>query len=369
MANFCSKCGTAIDQQMGLCPNCDAEKISAIKAQAVASNVAVAEKIEVVAQPSIQQPVVQAPIVKPVQEAPVKQPKAPKKARNSKIVTLISVLLAIFLFITASCSVIIYTVRNAVTRDTIEQILDETDVIDILDDVGGSKAINRFYNELESRYDLEITDSKLNSFMKKSEINSFLAKKAARFSEDFFEGDAQLKIKKSELVEILYEERELIYNKFGTYLNRSQIEDIVSMIMKEDELVVIDTDELEGNAEAAAYLVGVCFSKILMYIFIVLSIIIIAVMFVNNYLQAMNGTGIIFTIIGGIGSLLALVVAIPAVLGMISENSGIVGLAGTILTSSSSVSIIMLVVGVLLLVGRGIILKIRDKKQNTAVNL
>lgn len=327
MANFCGKCGTALDANTGLCPNCDRKQSEGIATE----------------------------------NAAVSKP----KNKSKTLTTIFTILLSVCLFITSLLSIVIYDVRNAVKEDNLKKMLDDVQAVDVIDDTGmvSDSDLERFYELLDKKYDIEMSDRELDSFIDDSTIKPFIADKIADFCEEFFEGDAELKIRKSEIVRLIEKNRDVIGDEFGVYLWEEDIYDIAEWITPLDEVVLVDSTYLEDNIPAVYYISNIGLSYVTMTVLLVLSALIIFFMIKNSWSQALCGVGIDFVIIGGLFGLVAMfAVWITPLWNLMWGNSLISALVGEFMAINAVAGIVLLVLGIVMLVLRGLIKKYLVKK-------
>lgn len=385
MANFCGKCGSGLDAATGLCPNCDSEQLNAmcIEKEKQTTNTAkfcsycgatvnsvtgLCTNPNCVTNVRIQ--------TKPVVES--------QNTKSKTTTTLISVLLAICLFITSALSVVIVDVRNTLKKDNIEKIIGNVQVTEFVD----QESIDDFSNKMNEKFGMEITAKKINKFFNRSTAKSFISKKAVKFSEKLFAfEEAELSVTKDEFMDFLYDNSDLIdwgddydysyddyddyynYYSYGNYYSDVydtdyKIEYITDWIFDDDEMIIIDTAKLKSDYAVLYYLVTIGLSYFALAFFIVLSAVIIFFMIKNKSLQAMLGIGITFTVLGSVTGIAAILSGwITPVWEAICGNSLIGIVIGEVAFINAVLSLILFVLGIALIVFKNLALK-HNKSNN-----
>jgi len=422
MAKFCVKCGSGLDQATGLCPECDREKLNVMAAEKAVSSGpkycvfcgskmdpqtgkctnpqcsnGVANAAEEAA--PIESNTAPAPVEtyveptpaetytapQPVQNyapqevyntypnqqantvaVPVETPKKkapPKKA--TALNTVITVLLSICLFITSIFPIVIYDIRNAIKEENVERLLEKIETIDLIEESGfiDRDSLDDFYDDMHRKFGIEITDKSLNKFIEKSSIKEFIAGKVAEFCDEFYnKGDAEIKITKREAIDLLNDNSIIEEDDYESYLRDELIVGMVTWIFDGEDIVIIDTDQIKENLTPVYYGVNFGLSYVTMAIFILLCLLIIFFMIKNSFSQAVCGIGTVFVILGGITGLVAMLAAwIPLLWETISGDSIIGTVVGEFMVINSTPSIILFVLGLVMLILRGLVKKIRAK--------
>lgn len=387
MANFCGKCGSGLDAATGLCPNCDSEQLNAmrIEKEKQTTNTSkfcsycgdtVNSVTGLCTNPNCVTNVRRQ--TKPVVES--------KNTKSKTTTTLISVLLAICLFITSALSVVIVDVRNTLKKDNIGKIIGNVQVTEFVD----QESIDDFSNKMNEKFGMEITAKKINKFFNRSTAKSFISKKAVKFSEKLFAfEDAELSVTKDEFMDFLYDNSDLIdwgdeydydysyddYDDYYNYYSYSnyysdvydtdyKIEYITDWIFDDDEMIIIDTAKLKSDYAVLYYLVTIGLSYFALAFFIILSAVIIFFMIKNKSLQAILGIGITFTVLGSITGIAAVLSGwITPVWEAICGNSPIGIVIGEVAFINAVLSLILFVLGIALIVFKNLALK-HNKSNN-----
>ncbi len=325
MGKFCGKCGSPVDAATGLCPNCDREKLNS----AVEKN--------------------------KVLEPSVTQKKKQKSVGASAVIT---VLLSVCLFITSFFAVVIWQVRNTVKEENMVELLDKVSATELVYGTGimAEDGLEPFYGELKYRYNMDADDRSLNKFFEESTAKELIAEKIADFCEDFFKDEAELVIEKSEVVKLIKNNSSVIKEEFGVRPDESEAIIIADWVFNGNKIVLLDSSDIKNDAPVLYYLLTIGLSYGMMIVFIVLSVLIIFLMIKNSVSQATCGTGTVFTLIGVLGVLGAMLSAWIAPLWNVIWSGSAVGLLlGGFFEINAGISIILLAVGVIMLTVRSIV--------------
>ena len=348
---FCMKCGGGLDEN-GLCPICDAP--------------APAPMVDLAEMAQSDTPV--EPIVAPA-EQPIPEEKVNKKKPTAWSV-IATVLLSICLFITMLASVAIIAVRTTVSEGGAYQLTEELDVATLLQSSGVANGDNfdEWYMRLERDYGVKLDDDELADLIEDSTVPQYLSEKVGDFSDDFFDGDAELVITKKEMTELIKENLDLINDAQieGYQGGRVQPEDcdeIADWMFNGDELVLMTTDDLSDSSPALYKVATIGLSWLALGFFLLLSALIGFAMCRNSLSQAAIGGGVVFILLGGVTALAAAVVAwIPGLWSSIAGSNLALSLVGSLLTVNGLIFAILLAVGVLLLVARTVVKHILKKR-------
>lgn len=457
MANFCSKCGTAIDKDTGLCPNCDAQKLNILKntpkfcrycgsamdmttglcpecskkeppvaetPEAAEPEVTVTESAEpeiaqeepvapetdftepqaevdvsVEAQATVATAVAEEPTepetqdtvtlnqfaepaapVTPVYEQPApieyepaEQEEPPQKKKGKASTVVATVLLSICFFITAVLSLAIFDVRNSVSDDNAEDLLEDVKFSSVINASKSETKNNaeKFYGYLEEALGVSISDSDMNKFVDKSTMTDFASDKIADFFDDFFEDDAEIEITYHEFYNLLEENSDLIYDEFGVYPDDEMLYQVTDWMFEGERMEILDSADMENDSPALYHLLHIGLSYVLMGILLTLCLMFAALMIWNSWSQALCGVGINFIILGSVTGICAILSAwLSPLWSAICGGSAIGTVIGNVFSINGGLSLALFVGGIALLVIRKLILvlisKIKQKKLNNA---
>ncbi len=407
MVRFCTKCGSSIDPATGLCPNCDRAKLNTSPIEAAflrhdedmppaaettlltpdqmpsaaettlltpdqlrsAAETTVLPHTFCTACGSALDPVTSKCMNPYCKNGGGIKPTKPSKKKNktaSKPVKLIDMnkpagatrgimlVLALCLLLTSMLAVTILDARNALTEDNIEALLDNVSASDAIAQLGGSesKEFNDFCDWAEERFDVQITDAKLDKFVEKSTVKSFVAKLAGEFCEDFFAGDrAELVLERNDLDRVIERNSKYIESVFDCYMDWDDEYDLSHGICADSEYVVLRSTTIERESPVLYYALTIGLSYITMGVFIALSLLIIFFMVKKNTKQAMLYVGVDFTVLGGVGALVALLAGlIPSLWSTVCGGSFVGIVVGNFFAVNVWSSVVLLVIGIALIV-------------------
>lgn len=271
---------------------------------------------------------------------------------------ILSIVLAICLFVTSVAALLIYDVRNTLKKDSIETIVEEINIIELAleADLVEPEDLDLFYDDMYIYFGMDMSDTKLEKFIDKSTIKTFFAQEVSQFVEDALSGDdAEIAVTYSDIYKLLQKNESLIEKQFGKTLSYSEMDEITYWFMGDSrEEVLVDSDSLEEQ-EPAVYSVAVmALSYITMAVFIVLTAVIIFFMMRMSLSAGTLGVGIVFTIVG------ALMAIVAPVLGKLILDNTLVGvILGEFAMMNITISAVVLAVGVVMIVTRAIVLKVR----------
>lgn len=356
MDRFCGNCGAEIDSVSGLCPNCDSEKTidtdnKTDEQNASSCNTCVVTEF--------------------VNSEPAAEEK-PVKVRFKGLQVTVTVLLSICLFITSFCAVLIYGVRNSVKEDNAEELFNNVSAMNLAKATEGAvnSEVDAFFKNLQDNYNIKMTESKLDKFIQKSTIKPYVAELVSSTAEDFFDGELELTISKSEIVNQLQKNSRLIEKEFDVRLTFFDFEQIADWFFEGDKYDVIENDEFMNEYPAAYYGIRLGLSYITMTVLIVLSVLIIVLMIRNSSSQALCAIGVDFVIIGLISSVSAMLAAWIVPLWRLICSDSVVGmLVGNVAAINAVLSVSLLFIGIVLLVLKIVISKRRAKKQGDQHNI
>ena len=295
-----------------------------------------------------------------------KETKRNKKKKSASLTVFTTIILSICLFITSFFAIMIFEIRNILKEENAEALFNNIKISEILDSdtINEPENIKRFHNYMKDRQGIEIDNQNLDNFIKNSTVKTYIARKIAYFSEDFFNDEAELKITKEEIAELLENNSDIIKNEFGRYLSYNDIEKITDFLFEDEEIVILNSDTLKDTSPLLYYAITFGLSYVNMAVLIFLSILIIFFMIKNTLSQAVCGIGIDFIIFGGLSGLIAVTASLFGSLWKSLCNQSIVGtIVGNFMSAYTYVSVIFLLIGIILLISRRLVIKRRAKAQ------
>lgn len=289
---------------------------------------------------------------------PATKPNKKKLSAGRKVGVIV---LAVCLFITSIAAMLIGEVRTTISnKDSLESMIEDVEIIELAleTELVSPKKLDKFYDDMYRRFELDIDDESLDKFIDKSTVKEFFAKKVARFADEAFEDDdAELEVTIGEVMDLLEDNNDDIKKQFGKKLTPGGIMDVADWIVDEEKEVLISLDDLDDEEQVAYNVATIGLSYITMVVFIALTALIIFFMMRISVSAGTCGVGMVFTIIGALAAIVA------PILGKFVLDSTLVGaLVGGFAMANIIVNAIILVVGVVLLVTRAVVLKIRRSR-------
>ena len=327
MGNFCTKCGNKLDEVNGLCPVCDIDQIEG----------------------------------NPFAELEKDLMKDMRKNKAKASTTVISVVLSVVLFITLFLGMTIYFVRSSLDKKSIKNYLEDIVVTDFLYNTGiaSDAEFDKFYETAYEVCGAEIDENQLNEFIDESSVEDFFVSKFSGFFDDFFEGNAELEVRRDEIVDLIEDNTMEIRDCFGVVLDNSQVSEMADYFCKEGEVIYIDTESFEDSFDGIYQIISICFSTYTMIFLFVISMIIMGLMFFNSITQALSCIGIDFIIYGGFFILL---ISLIQLFNSILEESFIMTFLNFFAQENTFIFIIFIIVGIAFLCSAKILNKKRMKK-------
>ncbi|MBQ5810682.1 MAG: zinc ribbon domain-containing protein, partial [Clostridia bacterium] len=252
-ARVCTACGMELADGMHFCAGCGAP----VAEEAVQAEVAVEEPvvIEPVAEETVEateEIVAEEPVAEPeiheqeeeiiaeeipaegavvVEEAAAWQPPAQPPQKGGFGRAFLSVLLCILIFILSVPTMLIGEIRMLTSEDGLKSVVDAISIDKIK--IGSAEQDGEMVSATEALLDLVkkydddiiITEKEFNTFIEKSTIKSFVAKKIAAVADDIYTGKDSSEITKKEVIQLLKDnEKEL--RKLDLYLDDEMCEQI-----------------------------------------------------------------------------------------------------------------------------------------------
>lgn len=371
---FCTKCGTPLGAD-GRCPHCDAPAMPVTPVDTDAPTVLLSEEegatVPLSEDPGATVLLSDTAVVTAEQAAPVWEPMNPPEAKPAKkgsaITAIVTVLLSLCLFITTTTAVGVLTVRHTISEGGMENLAEQVDIAEMLKTTGAAngETFDTFYQRLERDYGAQLDDEKLGELLEDSTVPEYVADKISDFADDFFAGEAELVVTKDEMVDLLWENRELIEEEIPDDVQRDRLyqedcEVIADWMFNGEDFVLLSTDDLRDDVPVLYQSISIGLSYLVMAFFLVLSALILFAMCRNSLSQAAIGSGTVFILLGGMASLAAAVVAwIPGLWASVAGQSPVLSLLGSVLVINAPTFVIMLAVGILLLVLRAVIQRVK----------
>lgn len=427
MANFCKKCGTALNPEFGLCPNCDsAELESKLAKEAEFFDVAVQEdtasqETEALAKegiPEAQEKTVMfrgfcmncGTALDPqtglcpacssennVSSANEKTGKNEKTSKSKKskskekdaakdkdkgkkrelpavAAIIITAFLSLLIFAFTLAPTILLCVRNSTTKTSLEEIISEVDMVTVLSEIPLSEdsSANEYSNlydnlcyNLEAGFDIKVTDNRMREFFSDEGVVEDIAKLFNRYAEDVYNGTSYFSFTPHDLADIFYRNSAVFERAFDTYLTREEYELLASSVIAETPEIYPAT--LRENDPVVMYSVqyGVSYVSIIaMYVLAVVFAVLAIILCKAR--RGFVGAGLGIGLVGLITALTAFISgAIPALWHTVcAGNEAIASVSAQIINHNLLIFLLTLGVGIVLL-AVGIVLSIRDASKKS----
>lgn len=356
-SRVCPSCGAAMLPEQRFCGNCGASGTAAP------------------AEPA-PQPQVIAPQPEPVEPEVPKKPARRKKKKNpyprrGVWRTLLAIVLCFFIFLWSFAALTVFNMRHAVTADAFQDCistvvtgvnLDKITASDIISGAEGeNKTLAQWATELiSSKYDgqVEITVEKLDRFLDESTIPDFIGGKFSDVVKDVYCGTADAAITTAEIETLLTENASVMNDVFGAQLSDDAIRDIAAKLEDMGALSYLTTVNLQRTAAPVLNVVQFLLSYWVIGLFALLALMSMLLLAICNkwkLLRTCGDIGITLIVASGILVLAGLfTMLLPDVWNSIFSISIVGTVTGNVLTSGVLPSLIVLGVGVLMILVRGI---------------
>ena len=378
MANFCTKCGSNIDQETGLCQSCDSAELERLKTLPKFCTVCGGEidKTSRACPNCSGKNADPKPAEKRVKSPKTKNPKKEKSApvhksgKSKALTTFLTVLISIFLFITLLWSALIFTIRQATMPSSIENIIENIDIEDTINEFvvfknkDGDKIKFREYIKIyfEKTMDIEVEESNISSLLKHSLVKEFAVEKIDEYFDALYSG-GNVTVTRDEVEDFLVDNADTINKKLETDISEEGFEKLAEKMINEDFEDTLSLSKLKKKIPALFLAVQIGFSYFTLAALLLISALFIFLMFRNSPSQAVLAIGIIFMIIGAIFSLCGL---LPMFLPSVWEIICVLEIVGIVLGAVFSGQIIvygaLFALGLLMLIGRKITLALLSKR-------
>ena len=398
--NFCAVCGTPIDQETGNCPNCTkpieevpaAEATVAVETTFVADEPMVeessAEASEVVIETVAEEPetavaVQETPVFEPI---PIQEPAVAVeyKKRSGAGKVILTIFLSFLLFITSLLSVVVICVRYTTSQNTIQSVLEEIDYVEVLNNVLQTEEVvsgefgdvtdTRSFSDnlceyLEEEHGVENVDSKqIEEFIEESTIMDFISEKAAAYVSDIYSGSDDFDITVKDVEALVEDNAEVFEEHFGVTVTDNEVKKITEWLVDEEMLEEISTSAVKDDSSEIYYVLNIGFSYFTLVILLVLVLLCLVGMGLVDWSKGAMGAGIVFTIIGGLFTAVALVLAgLPALLSSFIGENFISDIVMKVLSANLVVFASVLGLGVLLLVIRCVVRRLVRRSRRAKV--
>ncbi|MBE6718351.1 MAG: zinc ribbon domain-containing protein [Ruminococcaceae bacterium] len=299
-----------------------------------------------------------APTVQPVvNQAPAVKQKKKKKVSVAEVLTTIFISFA--LFVTTLLAVGVISARNTMlSTKSMETLLESTNTSEIMNYMyeGAKSDISAYINEYLGT---DLTDRDIDKYANKTDLQAKLATKFSTYFDDLLNNTDNFTLTKKEVTDFISDNKEQFEEISGVKLSDEQCSEIANEIVDEEYFESISPYTVRNNNKTVISIASSVLSKTTVVILIILVIVWILIMIGNNPSQAALGTGIVFILVGGLTTALAVTMGKFAITFGLQQN--IATLCGNILYVNITVFASVLGSGVVLLIIRAIVRKIIEK--------
>lgn len=420
MANFCKKCGTALNPEFGLCPNCDSAELESKLAKEAESfdivsqeNTASQETEALAAEgiPEAQEKPVMfrgfcmncgtaldsqtglCPVCGPEKAASSANEKNSKNEKSQKTkkskskekdaakdkgkkgeppavaAILITAFLSLLIFAFTLAPTLLLSVRNSTTKTALEEIISEVDMVTVLseipliEDSSANEYSNLYDNlcyNLETGFDIKVTDNRMREFFSDEGVVEDIAKLFNRYAEDVYNGTSYFSFAPHDLADIFYRNSAVFERAFDTYLTREEYELLASSVIAETPEIYPAT--LRENDPAVMYSVeyGASYVSIIA-MYVLAAVFAVLAVILCKARRGLVGAGLSIGLVGIITALTAFISgAIPTLWNTIcGDNEAIASVSAQIINHNLLIFLITLGVGIVIF-AVGIVLSIKD---------
>ena len=420
MANFCKKCGTALNPEFGLCPNCDSAELESKLAKE-------AESFDIVSQEDTASQETEALAAEDIPEAQEKpamfrgfcmncgtaldpqtglcpvctsekeassaneknsKNEKSQKSKKSKskekdaakdkgkkgelpavAAILITAFLSLLIFAFTLAPTLLLSVRNSTTKTALEEIISEVDMVTVLseipliEDSSANEYSNLYDNlcyNLETGFDIKVTDNRMREFFSDEGVVEDIAKLFNRYAEDVYNGTSYFSFTPHDLADIFYRNSAVFERAFDTYLTREEYELLASSVIEETPEIYPAT--LRENDPAIMYSVeyGVSYVSIIV-MYVLAAVFAVLAVILCKARRGLVGAGLSIGLVGIITALTAFISgAIPTLWNTIcGGNEAIASVSAQIINHNLLIFLITLGVGIVIF-AVGIVLSIKD---------
>lgn len=345
---FCQKCGTKANAQTPFCEICGNDLLEQAKAQeafegAQEDNVVVDEFTETVYEVQSTEENFGDDVL--VVESTAKRAKAPTNSRYGKrgaLRSVLAVFICIFIFLWSVCSVLLFSVKQClteetlqdVTRNAVESVLSDMKAKDIIknveQNVGDKSVIEWVLDQVEENSDHKVNMTpeeiklKAEEYLNNSTIVATLSGKAYSMIDTLLNDDGYFQITKEDIRQIVSENNALFKSKFNATITEKDLDKIFETVDKSGALEKLNSvslrNEINKNLPVNLDFVNLAvkFGGWAFFAITLLFAVLLALTNRWNMLSTARDTGIVWATAGGllaIGGIVGLVIVgdlIPA---------------------------------------------------------
>ena len=398
MANFCSRCGTALHPEFGICPSCEKDMIQRMQSvpnfcrtcggkvdkqkgvctgcgqnflenhpEVPAVPVEVPKKNETpqpVSKPAPVAPVVQEKPKKPAPQ-PTKPKKQEKKRRGSIVITIV---LCILIFIFTFSGAMLYSARSMATDENkIEMLMDSVTVSEFLD-LMGEDYKQAFYDALrdfvKEKTGATLTPRKLDELAERSSIKSEISKQLALYVSDIVEDEGNFNLKRKNIESILKKNRSAVEKVLEAEVSDEVLETIAKWLVDDAVMDAIRPSAIKENQPLIYYSINIALSWLGIVVFLLLMALCIFLLACNNPSQAAIGSGVVFTLVGGLTTIVAAATLLaPSLMMSFIPNHLIASAINVFFGSNLPLFVAILVIGIAVLIVKAVVGRMLAKRK------
>lgn len=300
-------------------------------------------------------------------QKPQKQPKPKKEKKVSAGTVIITVLMSIFLFVFTLVGVVLFSVRQFANEDSIEQIIDDVAISDILG-IMGEDYRDSFYDTLgdfiKEETGEEISPKKLEKMVEGTTIKPFIAGKLTDYVNDFLYDEKNFELSEKEIQKLMNKNSKAIEEELGAEVSEEVLNAIADWLVNEDTVENLRPATLKKDQPVAYYAINVGLSWITLILIAIVILLCIVTMLRNSLSQAAIGGGVVFIILGGLTSIAAVItIWMPSLISGFLGGDLIGAVVQAFFSSNIIVFAVILAVGILALVARKITLVALAKRK------
>lgn len=300
-------------------------------------------------------------------EKPQKQKKPKKEKKVSAGTVIITVLMSIFLFVFTLVGVVLFSVRQFANEDTMEQIIENVDISDILG-IMGEDYKDSFYDTLgdfiKQETDTEISPKKLEKLVEGTTIKPFLAGKLNDYVNDFLYDEDNFDITEKEMRKLMKKNAKVIEEELDAEVSEEVLDAVANWLVNEDTIESFMPATLKKDQPVAYYAINISLSWITLVLIAIIILLCIVTMLRNSASQAAIGGGVVCIILGGLTSVAALItIWMPSLIGRFIGGDLIAAVVESFLSANIIIFAAVLAVGILALVARKITLVALAKRK------
>ena len=396
MAKFCSRCGTALHPEFGICPTCEKELIHKMesvpnfcrtcggkvdKQKGICTGcghnflenqpVVPAAPVAAPKKKEVTQPVSKpaAPIVQEKPKKPAPQPPKPKKQkRKRKGSIVITIVLCILLFIFTFSGAMLYSARSMATDENkIEMLMDSVTVSEFLD-LMGEDYKQAFYDALrdfvKEKTGATLTPRKLDELAERSSIKSEISKQLALYVSDIVEDESNFNLKRKNIESILKKNRSAVEKVLEAEVSDEVLETIAKWLVDDAVMDAIRPSAIKENQPLIYYSINIALSWLGIVVFLLLMALCIFLLACNNPSQAATGSGLVFIIVGGLTTIAAAATLLaPSLMMSFIPNHLIASAINVFFGSNLPLFAGILVIGIAVLIVKTVVRRMLAKRE------